>query len=143
MSPSSITPYVFFCGRCDEAIAFYREAIGAQVEFLMRYNESPHPAPPGMLPPGFEAKVMHATLRIGNIPLMVSDGNVDKGQPEGFKLSLEYPSEGEARQAFDALASGGSVEMPLSKTFWSPCFGMLTDRFGLSWMVTVPGAPAP
>ena len=139
MNPNSITPYLFFGGRCDEAIAYYREALGAQVEFLMRYNESPQPAPPGMLPPGFDAKVMHATLRIGSIALMVSDGNVEKGQFVGFKLALEYPSESEARRAFDALASGGSVEMPLSKTFWSPCFGMLTDRFGVSWMVSIPG----
>jgi PhnB protein len=142
MSRTEITPYLFFAGRCDEAIAFYRAALGAEVEMLMRYNESPDPVPPGMLPPGFETKVMHATVRIAGIPLMMADGNTDKGSFDGFHLSLALASEAEASKAFHALAEGGSVQMPLGKTFWSPCFGMVTDRFGLCWMVTLAAPPA-
>ena len=136
MSSVSITPYVFFRGRCDEALAFYGKALGAETEFLMRFSDSPDPVPPGMLQEGFENKVMHATIRIHGVRLMVSDGCDDKGSLGGFKLALELPGEAEARHAFDALADGGSVQMPLTKTFWSPCFGMLTDRFGVEWMIT-------
>jgi PhnB protein len=138
MTTTTITPYLFFCGRCDEAIAFYQKELGAQVEMTMRYNESPDPAPPGMLPPGFENKVMHASLRIGGALLMLSDGNEDKSLFSGFQLSLAVPTEVEAHRSFDALAAGGEVVMPLTKTFWSSCFGMVTDRFGVTWMVTVP-----
>jgi PhnB protein len=138
---TTITPYLFFGGRCDEAIAFYRTALGAEVEMLMRYNESPEPPPPGMLQPGFEKKVMHASLRIRGIPLMCSDGCNEQGKVEGFKLALTVPSETDARKSFDALSAGGRVEMPLTKTFWSPCFGMLADKFGVEWMVMVPGGP--
>jgi PhnB protein len=142
MSAPAITPYLFFSGRCDEAIAFYAEALGAEVEMLMRYRESPVPPPPGMLQPGFEDKVMHATLRVRGVPLMLSDGANDRGKFEGFRVALALPDEAEARRAFDALADGGTVEMPPTKTFWSPCFGMLTDRFGLEWMISVPGPSA-
>lgn len=138
MPGTTITPYLFFCGRCDEALAFYRTALGAEVEMLMRYDESPEPAPPGMLPPGFEKKVMHATVRVGGATLMASDGNVPTPNFSGFRLSLSLPTEAAARTAFDALAAGGTVEMPLGPTFWSPCFGMVTDRFGVEWMVTIP-----
>jgi PhnB protein len=138
MTGTAITPYLFFGGRCEEALAFYREALGAEVEMLMRYNESPEPPPPGMLQAGFEKKVMHASFRVRGIPLMASDGCDDRtSKPDGFRLSLALPTEADARRAFDALAAGGSVQMPLVKTFWSPCFGMLTDRFGVGWMVTL------
>lgn len=139
MSAATITPYLFFAGRCDEAIAFYREALGAEVEMLMRYDESPEPPPPGMLQEGFEKKVMHATLRVRGVPLMASDGCDDRSQSQGVRLALTLPAEADARAAFDALADGGSVQMPLTKTFWSPCFGMLTDRFKIEWMVMIPG----
>ena len=142
MTGTTITPYLDFAGRCEEALEFYREALGAEVEMLMRFNESPEPAPPGMLQAGFEKKVMHASFRVRGVPLMASDGCADKSKFGGFCLSLAVPTEADARRAFDALAAGGSVQMPLSKTFWSPCFGMLTDRFGLGWMVTVNQAPA-
>jgi PhnB protein len=142
MTGTTITPYLNFGGRCEEALEFYRKALGAEIEFLMRFDESPEPPPPGRLRPGFEKKVMHATFRVRGLPLMASDGCGDGSKFGGFCISLALPTEADARRAFDALADGGSVQMPLTKTFWSPCFGMLTDRFGLGWMVTVNQAPA-
>ena len=137
-STTLIQPYLFFGGRCEDAVEFYRTAIGAELLILMRYKESPEPHPEGMLPPGFEEKVMHASFRIGETTIMASDGMSDsKPSFEGFSLSLTVPNEAEADRAFAALADGGEVRMPLEKTFWSPRFGMLTDRFGIGWMVTV------
>ena len=135
-----IQPYLFFDGRCEEAIEFYRKALGAEVGMLMRFKDSPEPPPPGAVAPGSENKVMHATLRIGAATVMASDGCVS-GSPsfKGFSLSLTVPSEAEADRRFAALADGGKVQMPLGKTFWSPRFGMLTDRFGVGWMVNVAG----
>jgi PhnB protein len=127
---------LFFGGRCEEALKFYRTALGAQVDMLMQYKDSPEPQPPGSLPPGFENKVMHATFRIGGTTLMASDGCEVGSNFGGFSLSLSVPTVAEANRAFAALADGGQVRMPLTKTFWSPCFGMLTDRFGLGWMVS-------
>jgi PhnB protein len=133
-----VEPYLFFNGRCEEAIEFYRSALGARVGFLMRFKESPDPAPPGMLPPGSESKVMHATLQIGDSTVMVSDGNCS-GQPafQGFSLSIAVPDTATADRVFNALADGGKVQMPLTKTFWSPRFGMVSDRFGMGWMVNL------
>jgi len=133
-----IQPYLFFDGRCEEAIAHYQRALGAQVEMMMRFNESPDPVPEGMLPQGSENKIMHASLKIGDAVVMASDGHCS-GTPKfgGFSLSYAVPDEAAAKRAFDALAEGGSVQMPLGKTFWSPCFGMLTDRFGVGWMVGI------
>ncbi len=138
MSHPVIQPYLFFGGRCEEALEFYRTALGAQVDFLMRYKESPEPQPAGMLPLGFENKVMHTTFRISGNTLMASDGCGEPPNFAGFSLSFAAPTEAGAKQAFTALAAGGKVKMPLTKTFWSPCFGMLTDRFGLDWMISVP-----
>ena len=103
---------------------------------LMRYKDSPEPAPPGMAPPGSENKIMHSNLRIGDTMVMASDG-LCSGQPSfnGFALSLDVANAEEADRVFTALAEGGKVEMALEKTFFSPCFGMLTDRFGVSWMI--------
>lgn len=137
MANTLIQPYLFFGGRCEEALEFYRTALGAQVDFLMRYKDSPQAMPPGTLPPGFENKVMHATFRIGGNTLMASDGTEEGSSFDGFSLSLALPTEAEADRAFAALAAGGQVRMPLAKTFWSPRFGMLADRFGLGWMVSV------
>ncbi len=137
MSNTIVQSYLFFGGRCDEALEFYRTALGARVDFLTRYKESPEPLPPGRLPPGFENKVMHATFRIGETTLMASDGCEEGATFAGFSLSLAVPTEAEANRAFAALAAGGQVKMPLTKTFWSPCFGMVTDRFGIGWMVSV------
>ncbi|MBK8016997.1 MAG: VOC family protein [Betaproteobacteria bacterium] len=133
-----IQPYLFFDGRCDEAIAFYREALGAKVVMVMRFSESPDPPPPGMLPPGAENKIMHAELDVEGTPLMMSDGDCQGGTRfKGVSLSIALPDASRAQTLFDALAKGGQIIMPLGKTFWSPCFGMLTDRFGLGWMINV------
>ncbi|SRR5258706_435125 len=133
-----IQPYLFFNGRCEEAVEFYRNALGATVEMLMRYKDSPDPPPPGMLPPGSENKVMHACLRIGDAVVMASDGTCS-GQPgfQGFSLSITVTDAAQADRMFAALAEGGQVQMPLAKTFWSPRFGMLTDRFGVGWMINL------
>jgi PhnB protein len=134
-----LQPYLFFDGRCEEALEFYRKAVGAQVTMLMRFKESPDPIPADKVPPGSDDKVMHASFNIGETMLMASDGYA-KGQPtfKGFALSLNAADEAEARRLFGALSEGGQVQMPLGKTFWSPAFGMVEDRFGISWMVQVP-----
>jgi PhnB protein len=134
----NIQPYLFFNGRCDEALAFYRKTLGAEQTLLMRFKDSPD-APPMPLPPGWADKVMHAELNIGATVLMASDGcgAADALEFKGFSLSIDMPDAATARRAFDALAEGGTVQMPLDKTFFAPCFGMLTDRFGVSWMLIV------
>jgi PhnB protein len=133
-----VEPYLFFDGRCEEAIEFYRKALGAEVTMLMRYKESPEPPPPGKVPPGSENKVLHSNLRIGETMVMASDGHC-QGKPsfQGFSLSVTAPNEAEAERMFTALADGGQVQMPLAKTFFSPRFGMVADRFGVSWMIIV------
>lgn len=140
-----VEPYLFFDGRCEEAIEFYRKALGAEVQMLMRYKESPEPPQPGTMPPGSENKIMHVSLRIGDTVVMASDGHC-KGMPkfEGFGMSLTAASESEADRLFGALSDGGKVQMPLSKTFFSPRFGMVADRFGVLWMVIAAhqGSPA-
>lgn len=141
MSGTLLQPYLFFGGRCEEALAFYQHAIGAEIEMLMRFKDSPDPTPPEMLQSGFENKIMHATVRIGDARLMASDGCGETSRFSGFTLSLTLPSETAVHRAFDALAEDGQVQMPLSKTFWSSCFGMLTDRFGVGWMVSVAEEP--
>ncbi len=133
-----IQPYLFFNGTCEAAVEFYRKALGAEVEMMMRFKESPEPPQPGMVPPGFENKIMHASFRVGGTTLMASDGcSAEKANFEGFSLSLSVANEAEADRAFAALADGGQVKMPLAKTFWSPRFGMVEDRFGIGWMITV------
>jgi PhnB protein len=139
----SIEPYLFFNGCCEEAIEFYKIAAGARVETMMRYRESPDPVPEGRLPAGWDGKILHATLRIGGARLMVSDGDSEGTGFRGFGLSLALPGEAEARRAFAALSEGGQTVMPIGGTFWSPCFGMATDRFGVLWMVTVVEAGEP
>jgi PhnB protein len=133
-----VQPYLFFDGRCEEAIEFYKKALGAKVEMLMRYSEAPDKPPPGMVAPGSENKVMHASFRIGDSLVMASDGSC-QGKPsfQGVSLSLTVASEAEARRLFAELSDGGQVQMPLTKTFFSPGFGMVADRFGVSWMVVV------
>ncbi len=133
-----VQPYLFFDGRCEEAIAFYRRGLGAEVVMQMRYNDSPDPPAPGMVPPGAENKVMHAALRVGEAMVLMSDGRC-LGTPnfQGFALSLTVADEAEADRLFAALSDGGEVRMPLGKTFFSPRFGMVADRFGVLWMVYV------
>ena len=132
-----LSPYLFFDGRCEEAIAFYRKALGAEVAMLMRWKDAPKgDAPPAA--PGNEDKVMHARLRIAGTSVLASDGRCT-GNPtfQGFSLSLTAKDDAEAARLFNALADGGQVQMPLAKTFFSPSFGMVADRFGVSWMVYV------
>lgn len=139
-----IQPYLFFNGNCEQAVEFYRQALGAEVQMMMRFKESPEPPQPGMVPPGFEDKILHTSFRIGETTVMASDGcSAARASFEGFSLALSVPSEGEAKRVFTALAQGGQVRMPLAKTFWSPCFGMVADRFGVGWMVSVPSAGQP
>ena len=131
-----IEPYLFFNGRCEEAIEFYRKAVGAEVVMLLRNKESPEPPPPGMLPPGSENKVMHANLRIRGATLMASDGhNSGQANFQGFSLSLAAKDDADAARLFGALSDGGQVQMPLTKTFFASSFGMVADRFGVPWMV--------
>ena len=131
-----VQAYLFFDGRCEEALGFYQRALGAELEMMMRFKEGPQPSSPGMVPPGSEDKVMHASFRIGDTTVMVSDGRcLGKPNFQGFALSITAADEAQADRTFAALADGGQVQMPLGKTFFSPRFGMVTDRFGVSWMV--------
>ncbi|RZA04978.1 MAG: VOC family protein [Moraxellaceae bacterium] len=135
---TTIQPYLFFPGRCEEALEFYRSALGAEIEMLMRFSECPDPQPEGMLQPGWENKVMHASFSVAGNRLMASDGCGEEGAGfAGFSLAINLPTEAEVDRVFAALSEGGTVQMPLGKTFWSPKFGMVTDRFGLGWMVGV------
>jgi PhnB protein len=132
----TIQPYLFLDGRCEEAIEFYRRALGAEVQMLMRFNECPEPMPNAT--PGTADKVMHASLQIAGSTVLMSDGRC-MGQPsfQGFALSLTVQDEAQAERLFGALGDGGQVQMPLAKTFFSPRFGMVADRFGMSWMIVV------
>jgi PhnB protein len=136
-----VQPYVFFDGKCEEALNFYKTALDAEIIMMMRFKDSPVPAQPGMVPPGSENKIMHAAFRIGETTLMASDGECH-GKPsfQGVSLSLTVANDAEAERVFSALTAGGQVRMPLTKTFFSSRFGMAADRFGVAWMVVV--APA-
>ena len=138
-----VQAYLFFAGRCEEAVEFYKKALGAEVEMIMRFKDSPEPPQPGMVPPGSENKIMHVSFRIGDSMVMASDGRCE-GAPsfQGFSLSLTVANEAEAGRVFAALSEGGQVQMPLSKTFWSPRFGIVSDRFGVGWMISVAAQPA-
>lgn len=140
MTDVRVEPYLFFGGRCEEALDFYREAIGAEVEFVLRFDEGPERPTAEDLPPGWERKVMHASFRIGETRIMASDDVNQSARFEGFALALSLASEAEAKSAFAALSEGGEVRMPLTKTFWSPCFGLVQDRFGVDWIVTLSAA---
>jgi PhnB protein len=131
-----VQPYLFFDGRCEEAIEFYRGKLGAQVDMLMRFKDSPEPH---QHPPGSDNKIMHVNLRIGDTTVLASDGRC-LGQPsfQGFALSLTPADDAEAGRLFTALSEGGQVQMPLGKTFFASSFGMVADRFGVAWMVYVP-----
>jgi PhnB protein len=133
-----IQPYLFFDGRCEEALELYQRVLGAEVEMLMRFKDSPDPPPPDEVPPGAENKVMHASVRIGASVVLVSDGHCH-GQPSfaGFSLSLTVKDAAEAERVFSALGEGGQVQMPLGETFFSTRFGMVADRFGVPWMIYV------
>lgn len=128
----NIQTYLFFNGRCDEAVDFYRKAIGAKPGQLMRYKESPDQS---MITPEWENKVMHGSFTVGDTEILVSDGRAgDSLRFEGFSLTLR-PGEAEADRMFAALGDGGTVGMPLSRTFFAKKFGMLKDKFGVAWMI--------
>jgi PhnB protein len=131
-----IQPYLFFDGRCDEAIEFYKKAVGAKVEMLMRFKEAPDQS---MVSPGSADKVMHAALKIGETTILASDGrNTGKPNFQGFSLTISAKDEAEADKMFGALSAGGEVRMPMDKTFFAKRFGMLADKFGVQWMLIVP-----
>ncbi|MDQ8201394.1 YciI family protein [Pelagicoccus sp. SDUM812003] len=138
LQSAQVQSYLFFSGRCEEALSFYTEVLAAKVGMMMRFSECPDPLPEGMLQPGFENKIMHADFTVGKTNLMASDGCGESGSYEGFRLSLTVSTEADAARVFNALSEGGKIDMPLGKTFWSPCFGMVTDKFGIGWMVTIP-----
>ena len=131
-----VQPYLFFEGRCEEALSFYRDKLGAQDLVIMRHSENPEPPARSRMPPGSENSIMHSSFRLGDTVVMASDG-MCSGAPEfkGVTLSISVPAEAEARRCYDALADGGQPIMPLQKTFFSPAFGMVRDRFGVSWML--------
>ena len=130
-----VQPYIFFDGRCDEALDFYKKAVGAKVDMLMRFKEAPDQA---TITPESKDKVMHAAVHLGDTQVLMSDGHCQgKASFQGFSLAVSVKDEAEADKTFTALAEGGQVTMPLAKTFFSPRFGMLTDKFGVGWMVLV------
>ena len=140
ISSTKIQPYLFFGGRCEDALNFYQSALGAKVEMVMRHKDSPCQPPAGTLPPGYEDKIMHSSFRVGDTEIMASDGCSEATSPSGFSLSLSVPTKSVADRVFAALADGGQVQMPLSETFFSPRFGMVKDRFGVGWMVMAEAA---
>lgn len=140
MQKVEVSNYLFFSGRCDEALEFYRLHLSAEINFLMRFSDAPDPLPEGTLQEGFEHKVMHAQFSIGAVRMLASDGCNDAEKFSGFRIALTIPTEAEAHRIFAALASdGGRIDMPLMKTFWSPLYGQVTDQFGVGWMVMLPG----
>jgi PhnB protein len=133
-----VQPYLFFEGRCEEAVQFYCDKLGAEVMMLMRFKDNPDPQENCMAPAGSEDKIMHVSFRIGDTTVMASDGRCS-GQTsfQGFSLSITAADTTEAERLFAAVADEGQVQMPLAKTFFSPLFGMVADRFGVSWMIVV------
>lgn len=128
-----LQPYLFFDGRTEEALDFYKKAVGAEVKMLMRFKEAPDQS---MISKGSENKVMHAHFKVGDTDVLISDGR-NQGNPkfEGFALTLQAKDETEAAKFFNALGQGGEIGMPLGKTFFAKSFGMLKDKFGVNWMV--------
>src|SRR4051812_39959848 len=131
-----VQPYLYFDGRCEEAMEFYKKALGAQILHMSRFKDSPAPAQPGLVPPGAENKIMHVTFKVGDAELMASDGDC-KGKTsfQGISLSLAVNTVAEAEKYFAALREGGKEQMPLTETFFAHRFGMVADKFGVSWMV--------
>jgi PhnB protein len=128
-----VQPYLFFEGRCDEAIEFYKKSLGATVDMIMRFKEAPDQS---MVAPGSAEKVMHAAVRVGDAQILMSDGRcAGNANFNGFSLAVSAANEADAERMFNGLADGGQVRMPMAKTFFSPCFGMVADKFGVGWMV--------
>lgn len=132
----TIQPYLFFHGKCEEAIEFYKSALGAKVGMLLRFKDNPGTPPPGVVPDGYGDKVMHATVNIGDAVMLMSDGTGVGGPVfKGVSISLGVPTVAEADRCYEALRLGGAVEMPIGKTFFAERFGCVKDKFGVSWMV--------
>jgi PhnB protein len=130
--------YLFFDGRTEEALDFYKKTLGIEVEMLMRFKDAPGPDDPNCPPPPKPDAVMHSSFKLGGQTIMASDGNCGgKAEFKGFSLSLAVKTEGEAEKLFAALSEGGQVTQPLIQTFFSPKFGMVQDKFGVGWMVLV------
>jgi PhnB protein len=135
-----VEPYVMFSGRCEEALEFYKTAVDAKPVMVLRFDESPDKNHPMPLPPDWGNKIMHCGFMVGQTLVMASDGmTTDQVDYSGVSLSITADDEAQAKRMFDALSVGGNIFMPLSPTFWSPCFGMCTDKFGVSWMVGIDG----
>jgi PhnB protein len=133
---NTVQPYLFFGGRCEEELDFYRKTIGAEVVTLTRFKEAPQAVPD--MPDCFDEKIMHVNVRVGESTFMASDGQCEgNANFEGFSMSITVPNDAEAERVFNALSEDGLVTMPLEKTFWTSKFGMLQDKFGLGWMVSV------
>ena len=133
-----IAPYLFFNGNCAEALEFYREALGAEITFMMQFKDAPEPPPEGMNTPEMQNRIMHASWKIGDSEVMSSDGMPgESGNFQSMSLSINLTDIDAAKKYFNALAEGGSVQMPLAQTFFSPCFGTLRDKFGVAWMIYV------
>ena len=130
-----VQPYVFFDGKCDEALEFYQRALGAKVTAVMRWKEAPDQS---MVTPGQESKVMHSEFQVGETVILASDGRC-MGKPsfQGFALTITADNDADAKRIFNALGDGGQVQMPLEKTFFASLFGMVADKFGVGWMVIV------
>jgi PhnB protein len=134
-----IEPYLMFNGRCDEAIGLYTKALGAELTFKMKYSEAPEACPEGAIPADWNDKVMHCSMKVGETTIMMSDGNsAEAPKFKGVSLTVVVDDEAHADRVFSGLGEGGSVVMPLGETFFSPRFGMVNDKFGVSWMVIVP-----
>jgi PhnB protein len=128
-----VSPYLFFDGRCEEAVEFYKKNLGAEVQMLMRFKQAPED---NKCSPGTEDKIMHGSIKIGDTAIMVSDGRVqNKPKFEGFALSLDAKDAADADRLFNALEQGGQVQQPLTETFFAKRFGMVADRFGVTWMI--------
>lgn len=135
-----VQAYLFFDGTCEEALQFYERAIGAKIEALMRFSECPDQQ---YVAPGTHDKIMHANFRVGDTQLMASDGNCSGAANfAGVSLSITVTSNGDADRLFNALADGGQIQMPLGETFFAHRFGMVADKFGVSWMIIHPKQPA-
>ena len=132
----NVQPYIFFDGKCEEALEFYKSALGAKVDMLMRFSENPDKPDPSKMPPNSANKVMHASFKVGDTQIMASDGHCN-GKPsfQGFGLTINAASDAEAEKLFNAVGKGGQVQAPLAKTFFASKFGMVSDRFGVLWMV--------
>lgn len=141
-APIAVKNYLFFSGRCEEALDYYQQHLNARVNFLLRFNESPDVIPEGVLQEGFANKIMHAEFSVGDVAIFASDGCNDASEFSGFRLALSIAEEETVRRIFTALAQGGRIDMPLTPTFWSPLYGQVTDQFGVGWMLMLPGEAA-